>query len=256
MNKRFMQILTLIATFGGVLGPTLGSFAPGSSSTGEISGRFFRDVLVIPADYAFVIWAPIYLGFLAFAVFQALPSQRLNPRFTKTRPWLAVSALLNAAWIVSFDNLLFALSLVIIVGMLVTALFMHRTLGIGRTRVYGLERLLRVPFSLYAGWLTVATVVNAAGVLVVSGWDGFVLGHLVWGVAMLVVASAIGLVTRFRWDDPVYGAVFVWALVGVSLKRPDVPVVAGTALLLALLFVLTFLPTVRGALRPVLAKAV
>ncbi len=255
MKERSLQMLTLIATFGGVFGPALSSFAPGGSSTGEISGRFFRDVFVIPADYVFIIWLPIYLGLLAFAVFQALPSQRLNPRFIRTRPWLIASALLNAAWIASFDNLLFTLSLVIIAGMLVTALVMHRTLGIGQTRVVGLERVLRVPFSLYAGWLTVATVANAAGVLAVGGWDGL-LSYPAWGVVMLVVASAIGLVTRFLWNDPVYGAVFVWALVGISLKRLDVPVVAGTALLLALIFVLTFLPTVGNAFRPSPVKSV
>lgn len=251
MNERFMQILTLAATFGGVLGPALSS-----SNTGETSGRFFGDVYIIPADYAFAIWVPIYLGLLAFAAFQALPPQRFNPRFVKTRPWLVASALLNAAWIVAFDNLLFTSSLVIIALMLVTALVMHRTLEIGGTRVYGLERPLRVPFSLYAGWLTVATVVNAAGVLAVRGWDGFGLSYPVWGVVMLVVAAAIGLTTRFRWNDPVYGAVFVWALVGISVARADAPLVAGTALFLALLFVQTFLPTVGNALRPGSVKAV
>ena len=100
-------------------------------------------------------------------MYQALPAQRRNPRVAKTRLWLSTSALLNTAWIAAFNNLFFILSLVIIVGMLFTALVMHRTLEIGGTRVYGLERWLRIPFSLYAGWLTVATIVNAAGVLVV-----------------------------------------------------------------------------------------
>lgn len=69
MNEKFKQIVTLIATFAGVLAPALGAFTPSSSSTGEISAQYFRDVLILPADYAFVIWAPIYLGFLAFALY-------------------------------------------------------------------------------------------------------------------------------------------------------------------------------------------
>ena len=243
MNEKVKQIVTLIATFAGVLGPLLSNpFAPGSSSTGEISGQYFREVLVIPADYAFAIWAPIYLGFLAFAVYQALPAQRHNPRFAKTRLWLAASALLNAAWIVVFGNLLFTLSLVIIVGMLVTALRMHRTLEISETRVFGLERALRLPFSLYAGWLTVATIVNAAGVLEVNGWGGPSLFYPVWGVAMLLVASVIGLATRFTWRDPVYGGVFVWALTGVAVAPGQPLSVSLTAGVLALVFLLSLFP--------------
>lgn len=250
MNEKTKQIVTLIATFAGILGPALGAFNPGGSSTGEVSGRFFNEVLIIPADYAFAIWAPIYLGLLAFAVYQALPSQRLNIRFAKTRLWLTASALLNAAWIVAFDNLLFDLSLAIIALMLVTALAMHRKLEIGTTKVYGLERLLRVPFSLYAGWLTAATILNTAGVLAVRDWNGFGLSDLVWGIVMLLVASAIGLVTRFRWSDPVYGAVFVWAFIGVVVARGATGSVATLAGVLAALFALSLvLPRGFGATR-------
>ena len=244
MNEKTKQIAALVATLVGVLSPALSAFSPGSSSTGEISGRYFREVLIVPADYAFVIWAPIYLGFLAFAIYQALPAQRHNPRFAKTRLWLAASALLNAAWIIAFDNLLFTLSLAIITLMLITALRMHRTLEIGETRVFGLERYLRVPFSLYAGWLTVATVVNAAGVLAVNDWGepGFLLYPL-WGVAMLLVASVIGLTTRFTWRDPVYGGVFVWALIGIAVAPNQPLVVILTAGVLALVFALSLLPS-------------
>jgi len=239
MNERLKQILTLVTTFAGVLSPAFGAFSPGDSNTGEVSGRFFSDVYIIPADYAFAIWAPIYLGFLAFAVFQALPSQRLNPRFMRVRLWLAASALLNAAWIAVFNNLLFGLSLVIIVAMLVLALVMHRMLEIGRTKVYGFERVARLPFSLYAGWLTAATILNTAGVLADSDWGGFGIGYPVWGVVMLVVATLIGLLTRFRWNDPVYGAVFVWAFVGVVVARAETPLIAVTALVFALIFAAT-----------------
>lgn len=244
MSERVKQVLTLVATFAGVLGPAFGAFSPGNSNTGEISGRFFSDVYIIPADYAFAIWTPIYLGFLAFAVFQALPAQRLNPRFMRVRLWLAASALLNAAWIAVFNNLLFGLSLVIIVAMLVLALVMHRTLEIGRTKVYGFERIVRLPFSLYAGWLTAATILNTAGVLADSDWGGFGISYPVWGVVMLVVAAAIGLLTRFRWNDPVYGAVFVWAFVGVVVARADVPLIAVTAGVLAAVFAVSTLTLV------------
>ena len=249
MNEKVRQILALVATFVGILGPNLASLLPGSADTGAISGRYFSEVLIVPADYAFVIWAPIYLGLLAFAVYQALPAQRYNPRFVRTRPWLVANSLSNAAWIISFNNLLFPLSLVVIVGMLVTALVMHRTLEIGRTPVSGLERWLRIPFSLYAGWLTVATIVNAAGVLAVDNWNGFGVPYAPWGVLMLFIATTIGLLARFRWNDPVYGGVFVWAFVGIVVARFATPSVALTAATLALVFGLSLLKPVERFFR-------
>ncbi len=242
MSEKVKQVVTLVVTFAGILVPAFGAFRPGDSSTGEVSGQYFRDVFIVPADYAFAIWAPIYLGFMLFAVVQALPAQQGNPRFAATRLWLAGTALLNAAWIALFDNLLFGLSAVVIVLMLAAALVMHRTMGIGRVNVYGVERFVRFPFSLYAGWLTVATIVNVAGVLAVNGWDGFGLSYPVWGVVMLLVAAAIALTTRFRWRDPVYGGVLVWACVGIIVARSDVPLVAGTAGVIALVVAATLVP--------------
>jgi len=99
-----------------------------------------------------------------------------------------------------------------------------------------MERLLRLPFSLYAGWLTAATILNAAGVLADNDWGGFGISYPVWGVIMLFVATAIGLLTRFRWNDPVYGAVFVWAFVGIVIARAEIPLVAVMAGVLAVVF--------------------
>ena len=242
MSEKVKQIVTLVATFVGILLPTLGAFRPGSTGTGEISDRYFSDVYIIPADYAFAIWAPIYLGFLFFAVVQALPAQQNNPRFAATRLWLAGTAILNAVWIEVTNNLLFGLSAFVIVLMLVVALVMHRTMQIGRIKVYGVERFVRLPFSLYAGWLTVATILNVGAVLAISGWNGFGISYPVWGVVMLLVAAAIVLTTRFRWRDPVVGGVLVWACVGIIVARSDVPMVAGTAGVVALVVAATLVP--------------
>ena len=56
-------------------------------------------VTFLPAPYAFIVWAPIYTGFLIFAVWQARARQAENPRVAAIRPWLTLTALLNAAWI-------------------------------------------------------------------------------------------------------------------------------------------------------------
>ena len=124
---------------------------------------------------------------------------------------------------------------------------------IGRVKVYGVERFLRLSFSLYAGWLTVATILNIAAALELGGWDAFGISYPVWGAVMLVVATVIVLVTRFRWRDPVYGGVLVWALVGVIVARSDVPLVAVTAGVLALIVAASLVPWKRPARTPLTA---
>ncbi len=46
-------------------------------NTGEISDRF--QVFFVPAGYVFAIWGIIYIGWIAFAIYQALPRTKGKP---------------------------------------------------------------------------------------------------------------------------------------------------------------------------------
>ena len=135
-------------------------------TTAEISDRFH--VFVIPAGYVFAIWGLIYLGLAAYTVYQA---RHADDPVVRRLGWLpAFSNLLNAAWIPLFHYELFALTVVVMVGLLVTLVAIHQRLWSVR---HELTRAtfwtVRVPFSIYLGWITVATVANAAQTLSASG---------------------------------------------------------------------------------------
>src|SRR5690606_32131127 len=89
--------------------------------------------------------------------------------------------------------------------------------------------LIHIPFSVYLGWITVATVANASYVLYDANWDGFGIGGPVWAAIMLVIAAAVTLAIIVRHRDIAYTAVIVWALVGIIVKQSETPVVAVTA---------------------------
>ena len=76
-----------------------------------------------------------------------------------------------------------------------------------------------VPFSVYFGWSTVATVANITVFLVSVGWKGFGLPESVWAVTMVLVAMAIGTVTMLRNRDVAYGLVLIWAYLGILLRQ-------------------------------------
>jgi translocator protein len=162
---------------------------------------------------------------------------------------LILNMVVNFGWFVATQREWGGVSAGLLWTQFFTAVWLYYALEIPRTTVYALERLLRISVRLYVGWLTVANVVTAAYVLERLEWSGWGLSEPTWAVVMLVVASAIGLFARFAWRDPVYGGVFVWALVGVAVREGQPLEVVVTASLLALLFLMALLPTVRDAVR-------
>jgi len=205
-------------------------------------------VTFLPAPYAFIIWAPIYTGFLIFAVWQARSARADNPRVAAIRPWLILTAVLNAAWIGAVAIRRPAWTVPIILLMLAVALTMHRVGRIGGAATSPAEAWLRLPFSLYTGWLVVATFVNVSTELARVGWD-FGWSPVTWGILMIVGSTVIGLITRFELDDPVLGAVFVWAYLAIVVQQQQSPLISLFAGIAAALFLLSLFVRDRKAPR-------
>lgn len=217
-------ILALVATIGM---NTLANILPlAGRSTGEISDSF--QVLFTPADYVFSIWGLIYLALIVYAVYQGLPSQRHNPRLERTGYLFVLSCVLNVAWLLAWHNLLIPLSLVLMVCLLGTLITLYERLGTGRFAVPTAERwAVRVPFSLYLGWITVATVANAGVAFYNAGWRE---GAAFWTAVAILVATAVTLTIIARRRDYVFGLVVIWAFVGIAVKHPDITLVVSSAL--------------------------
>ncbi len=88
---------------------------------------------------------------------------------------------------------------------------------------------VRVPFSVYLGWITVATIANASQLLYVLGWGGWGIAPVTWTVIMLAAAVVIAALMGVTRRDVAYLAVLVWALIGIALKHAAIPAVSLTA---------------------------
>jgi benzodiazapine receptor len=194
-------------------------------TTGEISDRF--QVYFVPAGYVFSIWGLIYLALVAFAVYQALPAQRENPRLRRIGTLFALSCLANVAWLFLWHYEVFPLTLVAMVALLLSLIAIYLRLEIGRAHVSAAEKwLAHVPFSIYLGWVTVATIANVTSVLDYANWDGWGISPEAWTVIMLVAGTGIAAAVGFTRGDVVYMLVIVWAFVGIAVKHAGTPVVA------------------------------
>ena len=190
-------------------------------NTGQISDRF--KVYFVPAGYVFAIWGVIYLGLIAFAIFQALPGQRENPRLRAVGWWVALGGLANSAWIFLWHYLQFPLTLVAMLTLLASLIVTYLRLGIGKTSVPAAETwLARLPFSIYLGWITVATVANVTDVLDYLKWGRFGMTPETWMILVLHAVMIIATLMNFTRRDVAYALVILWALAGVAIKNAAV----------------------------------
>ena len=210
-------------------------------NTGEISDRF--DVYFTPAGYVFSIWGLIYLGLIAYAVYQALPAQRENPRLRRIGWWVVIGSLANTAWIFLWHYEVFPLTLPVMLVLLLTLIVIYLSLGINRVKVSTAERLaVHVPFSIYLGWITVATVANITAFLVRIGWNRFGLSQELWMIIISLLAAVIGFAATVKRKDLAYGLVLVFAYIGILAKRLSaVGLVSGSGVITAVIVSLVIL---------------
>jgi hypothetical protein len=243
MNRdTFRQLAVALTTaFALAINGAANSLPLNGRNTGEISDSF--NVLFVPAGYVFSIWGIIYIGLLAYTIYQALPSQRQNPLLRRTGGWVALSSLMNGVWIFFWHYGYFVLTLIVMLALLASLLVIYLRLDIGRRKFSLLEKwTVSIPFSIYLGWITVATIANATAVLSYLGWSGWGISPLAWTLILLAAGVLIGGSMAFTRSDIAYLLVLVWAFSGISVRWLALPTLnfagfAAAGLVLALLVI-------------------
>ena len=235
----FRQITIIAAVAATIIVNILANALPiNGQGTGEVSDRF--QVFFVPAGYVFSIWGLIYLGLIAYAIYQALPAQKTNPRLRAIATPFVVTCLANIGWIFLWHYNQFGLSVVVMLVLLCNLILIYLRLEIGRQAVNRGQRwLVNLTFSIYLGWITVATIANITAFLNAIGWNGGGIAPETWTVIMLVAATLITALVLLTRRDVAYALVIVWAFAGIGIRFSGVPLVAtaawATTLLVALL---------------------
>jgi translocator protein len=214
-----VQLVVSSAAGTGVLGQPIGEVA-----------RQYRTPL-LAADWAFVIWAPIYLGFLIYAAYQLLPRQRGREIHRRTGWWLAASAVFNPSWVLAFGAQHLLLAELMIIALMLTLAVVFGRLS-RDTAADVLERAaFRGPIALYTGWVSLATVLGTAATGV---WVGLPGGNALATVAAVVVLLAVTAIAAWVVLSGTavigYAAAVVWAVAGIALNDPPAAVVVAGAI--------------------------
>jgi hypothetical protein len=249
MNKNrsilILSILNLLGFLGTVVVNALAVILPiNNITTGELSDLYPN--LFVPAGLTFAIWGLIYVLLGIFAIYPLIPSVRRDAQkvdfVQRIGPLFFISCLANIGWIFAWHYKIVALSLVLMLILFGSLLAIYLRLNIGKSEAPKAEKyLVHLPFSVYLGWITIATIANATALMVNINWNAWGLGEQFWAVAVIIVGIAIALSILFTRKDIFYCLVVDWALLGILLKRlsvtavPDQSVVIVTIVGLVLL---------------------
>lgn len=203
-----------------------------AGSTSLIGGKVTAAVsnanptLVTPAGYTFAIWGVIYGLLGLFVIYQALPGQRTKPFRAKISWLFVVSSILNIIWLFAWQFEALVASVVVMVLLLISLITIYLRLDIGRRKAgWGEIIAVHLPFSVYLGWITIATIANIAATLVSLNWNGLGLGPETWAVLIILIATVIASLVAFTRRDIAYELVIVWAFLGIAANQGSYPVV-------------------------------
>lgn len=230
MNRDVLrQVLNLIAAAAMIVINALANIVRyNGKTTAEVSDKF--KVYFVPEGYVFAIWGLIYLGIILFAIYQALPAQRENRRLRRIGYFFALSSLANIVWLFLWHYEVLVATVPVMFFLLATLIVIYLRLNIGRAEAPAGERwFVHLPFSIYLGWITVATIANVADLLYDLRWNGLGVDPQIWTVIMLGVAAALALIISLARGDVAYDLVLIWATAGIALKQAATPLVATAA---------------------------
>lgn len=185
--------------------------------------------LVAPKGWAFIIWAPIFLGEFLFAatslvavrdgtamasllrkvssgfilaqVFQSLWAATFRPKYVgRTKPvttWMSAGMLTGIAACLNQAHMAYT----------------------NGNKGWMKHSLYFLPLSLHFGWTTAAALVNWNGNLAVTVESPQVLAVAGW--TSVVIATAVGVAITLQRSAPVYGSVICWALAACADGMSD-----------------------------------
>jgi hypothetical protein len=221
----------------------------GAGSNAQLVAKYFSGLFFLPANYVFSIWGIIYTLLILFCIYQALPAQRDNKVAAQIGWLFVINGVLNIIWLFAFQYEQWWLSCIPMVGILITLMMIY--VRIRQVPAKPIDRwLIYLPFSIYLGWISVATIANFASAMYITGANSLpVEQQALWAAVMIGVASAVGAVMLFRYSDVPFALVLVWAFVGIIARHGGVQTVAtaaGVASAIVAVILLVRMVMVRG----------
>lgn len=191
-------------------------------TTGEVSDSYPN--LFAPAGFTFSIWGVIYFLLAGYVVYQTTASRETrNSRkmelIDRVGFIFILSSLANLSWILAWHYDYIGTSTILIFGLLICLILVNQLTKNPTILSKWGKFFIRLPFSIYFGWITVASIANVAALLVDINWSGWGIAEQTWTILILLVGLLIALATMIKNRDIAYGLTVIWAYFGIGVKH-------------------------------------
>lgn len=187
------------------------NYSPGSN-VGDVANQ--QPALIQPAGYAFSIWILIYFLLFVWIVKGCFVRGKKGSVYKDLQVLIPVNFLLNGAWVLAFTSQRILLSTVIILLLLLSLILIYRKVKRNPNRhLFDL-----IPFSIYLGWISIASIVNIFTYFVRST---ITFDELKWTVIALILAGIITVIFTLFTKDILYPLVIIWSYIAIYVKDQE-----------------------------------
>lgn len=213
---KYAVVLTFIIT---IIVNFLSNYLPlNNILTKEVSDLY--PSLFTPISFTFSIWGLIYTLLLIYTIYQFIKfnDKKLSKLFTRIGILFSISNIINAIWIFCWHYDFIILANVLIGVMFIILLLINNEL-IHAQLSFKNYFIIKLPFTIYYGWLSIAFIAQTAVTLVKYGYTNVIFQESVWTIIILIVATIITSLIALSIKDLGYSFVIVWALSGILINH-------------------------------------
>jgi hypothetical protein len=233
MLKKLLVIGSLVAT---LVVNALANILPFNGiTTAQVSDSI--STYFVPAGYVFTIWSVIYLGLIIYVIYSLVRRDKIDD---KIAIWFTIANITNAIWMFTWHYQIMWLTIILMLVILGSLLMVYTTLSKGKTDI-----IRTAPFSIYLGWISVATIANVSSVLVFYNWNALQISGEMWATIMIAIATVLTILMLEFKKDILYSLVIVWALIGIMYKFLTISDLMVGAIIVSLIIIFTQITLTR-----------
>lgn len=219
-NRNLLGSIIVVITYLAMIAVnTLANILPiNGRSTGDVSDAYSN--LFAPAGITFSIWSLIYFLLLGYSLYQLINRKSVfeNKAYKRVAFWFIISSIANILWIFAWHYEVIWLTLILMLVLLTSLIIIN--LSLRNVQASKSETLfIKIPFAVYFGWITIATIANITTFLVLIEWNRFGMSEVFWTVVIVIVGAIIGFLAEIYYKSFSYGAVIIWAYLGIIIKH-------------------------------------